>query len=244
MSEWFSELQTKFVNDFIVDQRYMYIVDGLKTTLIVTFFSTDSRSDYRCAGRRGPYQLQLHAGGEQRGLGGFLLKVADIVCRVYLTVIRGTPALVQLLIMYFIILSSPDISKTMVAVVTFGINSGAYVAEIFRSGILSVDAGQMEAGRSLGLGYVDTMTQIIMPQAIKNCLPALVNEMIALLKETSICGYIGLAELTRGGDIIRGVTFDALLPLIAVAIVYLIIVMFFTWIMSLLERRLRESDIR
>lgn len=244
MSEWFSELQTKFVNDFIVDQRYMYIVDGLKTTLIVTFLALilGLIIGALVAVVRTSYSSMREE--NKRGLGGFLLKVADIVCRVYLTVIRGTPALVQLLIMYFIILSSPDISKTMVAVVTFGINSGAYVAEIFRSGILSVDAGQMEAGRSLGLGYVDTMTQIIMPQAIKNCLPALVNEMIALLKETSICGYIGLAELTRGGDIIRGVTFDALLPLLAVAIVYLIIVMFFTWIMSLLERRLRESDIR
>ena len=244
MSEWFSELQTKFVNDFIVDQRYMYIVDGLKTTLIVTFLALilGLIIGALVAVVRTSYSSMREE--NKRGLGGFLLKVADIVCRVYLTVIRGTPALVQLLIMYFIILSSPDISKTMVAVVTFGINSGAYVAEIFRSGILSVDAGQMEAGRSLGLGYVDTMTQIIMPQAIKNCLPALVNEMIALLKETSICGYIGLAELTRGGDIIRGVTFEALLPLIAVAIVYLIIVMIFTWIMSLLERRLRESDIR
>ena len=244
MSEWFSELQTKFVNDFIVDQRYMYIVDGLKTTLIVTFLALilGLIIGALVAVVRTSYSSMREE--NKRGLGGFLLKVADIVCRVYLTVIRGTPALVQLLIMYFIILSSPDISKTMVAVVSFGINSGAYVAEIFRSGILSVDAGQMEAGRSLGLGYVDTMTQIIMQQAIKNCLPALVNEMIALLKETSICGYIGLAELTRGGDIIRGVTFDALLPLIAVAIVYLIIVMFFTWIMSLLERRLRESDIR
>ena len=244
MSEWFSELQTKFVNDFIVDQRYMYIVDGLKTTLIVTFLALilGLIIGALVAVVRTSYSSMREE--NKRGLGGFLLKVADIVCRVYLTVIRGTPALVQLLIMYFIILSSPDISKTMVAVVTFGINSGAYVAEIFRSGILSVDAGQMEAGRSLGLGYVDTMTQIIMPQAIKNCLPALVNEMIALLKETSICGYIGLAELTRGGDIIRGVTFDALLPLIAVAIVYLIIVMFFTWIMRFLERRLTESDIR
>ena len=132
----------------------------------------------------------------------------------------------------------------MVAVITFGINSGAYVAEIFRSGIMSVDQGQMEAGRSLGLGYADTMMQIIMPQAIKNCLPALVNEMITLLKETSICGYIGLNELTRGGDIIRGATFDALLPLLVVAVIYLAIVMFFTWVMSRLERRLRESDIR
>lgn len=244
MSEWFSELQGKFIEDFIVDQRYLYIVNGLKTTLLVTFMALilGLIVGALIAVIRTSYSQMREE--SRRGVGGFLLTIADVICRVYLTVIRGTPALVQLLIMYFIILSSPDISKTMVAIVTFGINSGAYVAEIFRSGILSIDAGQMEAGRSLGLGYVDTMTQIIMPQAIKNCLPALVNEIIALLKETSICGYIGLAELTRGGDIIRGVTFDAMLPLIVVAIVYLIIVMFFTWIMSLLERRLRESDIR
>ena len=180
----------------------------------------------------------------KRGLGGFLLKLADIICRIYLTVIRGTPVLVQLLLMFFVFLVSPNISKTVVAVTTFGINSGAYVAEIFRSGIMSIDKGQMEAGRSLGLGYLDTMIEIIMPQAIKNCLPALVNEIITLLKETSICGYIGLNELTRGGDIIRGVTFDALLPLMVVALIYLVIVMFFTWIMGRLERRLRESDLR
>ncbi|MBS6721754.1 MAG: amino acid ABC transporter permease [Clostridiales bacterium] len=244
VNAWFSDLQTKFVTDFIEDDRYLYIVDGLKTTLIVTFMAliVGLILGALVAVVRTSYSQMREE--SKRGVGGFLLKIADAVCRVYLTVIRGTPALVQLLIMYFIILSSPDISKTMVAIVTFGINSGAYVAEIFRSGILSIDVGQMEAGRSLGLGYVDTMTQIIMPQAIKNCLPALINEIIALLKETSICGYIGLAELTRGGDIIRGVTFDPLLPLIVVAIVYLIIVMFFTWIMSLVERRLRESDIR
>ena len=180
---------------------------------------------------------------QTKGLGGFLLKVANTICRLYLTIIRGTPTLVQLLLMFFVFLATSN-SKVMVAVITFGINSGAYVAEIFRSGIMSVDQGQMEAGRSLGLGYADTMMQIIMPQAIKNCLPALVNEMITLLKETSICGYIGLNELTRGGDIIRGITFDALLPLMVVAVIYLAIVMFFTWIMSKLERRLRESDIR
>lgn len=151
--------------------------------------------------------------------------------------------MVQLLIMFFIVLASSN-NKVMVAVITFGVNSGAYVAEIFRSGIMSVDKGQMEAGRSLGLGYTDTMLQIIMPQAIKNCLPALVNEMITLLKETSICGYIGLNELTRGGDIIRGITYDAMMPLLIVAVIYLVIVMFFTWLMGKLERRLRESDIR
>ena len=244
MSEWFSNLQTKFIFDFLEKQRYIYIVDGLKITLEVTFLALILGlilGAIVAVVRVTNDQLKEES---KRGLGGFLLKLADIICRIYLTVIRGTPVLVQLLLMFFVFLVSPNISKTVVAVTTFGINSGAYVAEIFRSGIMSIDKGQMEAGRSLGLGYLDTMIEIIMPQAIKNCLPALVNEIITLLKETSICGYIGLNELTRGGDIIRGVTFDALLTLMVVALIYLVIVMFFTWIMGRLERRLRESDLR
>ena len=135
-------------------------------------------------------------------------------------------------------------SKVAVAIIAFGINSGAYLAEIFRSGIMSIDKGQMEAGRSLGLSYVKTMQKIILPQAFKNTLPALINEIITLLKETSISGWIGLNDLTRGAEIIKGVTFEALLPLLAAALVYLIIVMIFTWIMGKIERRLRESDRR
>ena len=145
--------------------------------------------------------------------------------------------------MYFVIMVSAK-SKVMVAVVTFSINSGAYVAEIIRGGIMSIDKGQMEAGRSLGLNYVQTMTSTIIPQAMKACLPALVNELITLLKETSICGYIGLNELTRGGDIIRGTTFDALLPLFGVALIYLVLVLIISYFMSMLERRLRKSDNR
>jgi ABC-type amino acid transport system permease subunit len=178
-----------------------------------------------------------------KGPKGFLLKLANLICRLYITIIRGTPTLVQLLIMYFIILVSLR-SKVTVAVLTFGINSGAYVAEIFRGGIMAVDKGQMEAGRSLGLGYVSTMKDIILPQAFKSVLPSLVNELITLLKETSICGYIGLNELTRGGDIIRGTTFDALMPLFGVAIIYLVMVLFITYLMGILERRLRASDHR
>ena len=229
--------------DFVEKQRYIYIIDGLKVTLEVTFLALIMGlvlGALVAIIRTSHDQLKEE---QTKGVGGFLLKVANTICRLYLTIIRGTPTLIQLLLMFFVFLATSN-SKVMVAVITFGINSGAYVAEIFRSGIMSVDQGQMEAGRSLGLGYADTMMQIIMPQAIKNCLPALVNEMITLLKETSICGYIGLNELTRGGDIIRGATFDALLPLLVVAVIYLAIVMFFTWVMSRLERRLRESDIR
>lgn len=243
MTEWWNDLVAKFVLDFVEKERWRYITNGVVVTLQVTAASllmglaigilvAIVRTSHDQIGKK-----NLH------GFSGFLLRLLNKLCSIYLTVIRGTPMMVQLMIMYFVILASST-NKFLVAFLSFGINSGAYIAEIMRSGIMSIDKGQMEAGRSLGLGYVKTMQKIIMPQAIKNVLPALVNEMITLLKETSICGTIGLNELTRGGDIIRGVTYDAMLPLLAVAAIYLAIVMFFTWIMGLLERRLRESDIR
>ena len=170
------------------------------------------------------------------------LKILNAICKVYLTVIRGTPVVVQLMIIYFIIFGSVDISKVVVAIVAFGINSGAYVAEIFRSGIMSIDNGQFVAGRSLGFNYAQTMMYIVMPQAFKNVLPTLCNEFISLLKETSVSGYIALQDLTKGGDIIRSRTYDAFMPLIAVALIYLAMVMIFTKLVSLLERRLRNSD--
>ena len=241
--EFVIELKEKLIFDFIEKQRYLYIVNGLKVTALVTLLALilGLAIGVVVAVIRTAHDQVGEAG--RKGFAGFLLNLLNLICRVYLTIIRGTPAMVQLLLMYFVFLASST-NKVLVAVLTFGINSGAYVAEIFRSGIMSIDKGQMEAGRSLGLGYGKTMQKIILPQAIKNVLPALVNEMITLLKETSICGYIGLNDLTRGGDIIRGNTFDALPPLIAVAAIYLVIVMFFTWLMGRLERRLRESDNR
>lgn len=238
-----SNFAEKFVQDFITDNRWKFITKGLGITLKVTILSLIFGliigliiGIIRCA-----YDQQ--SANEKKGVKGLILKILNILCKIYVTVIRGTPTLVQLLIMYFIVLVSSN-SKVAVAVVTFSINSGAYVSEIIRGGILSIDKGQMEAGRSLGLSYVQTMTNAIIPQAMKACLPALVNELITLLKETSICGYIGLNELTRGGDIIRGTTFDALLPLFGVAIIYLVLVMIISSFMSILERRLRKSDIR
>ena len=171
-----------------------------------------------------------------------LVFTQNLFCKLYLTVIRGTPVVVQLLIIYFVIFGSSDISKTLVAVMAFGLNSGAYVAEIFRSGIMSIDNGQFEAGRSLGFNYVQTMLHIIMPQAFKNVLPALGNEFIVLLKETSVSGYIALQDLTKAGDIIRSRTYDAFMPLIAVALIYLAMVLIFTKLVNMLERRLRSSD--
>ena len=156
--------------------------------------------------------------------------------------IRGTPVVVQLLIIYFVIFASVSVDKIIVAVMAFGFNSGAYVAEIFRSGIMSIDNGQMEAGRSLGFTYSQTMFYIVMPQAFKNVLPALGNEFIVLLKETSVSGYIALQDLTKGGDIIRSQTYSAFMPLFAVALIYLVMVLIFTKLVNMLERRLRNSD--
>ena len=150
--------------------------------------------------------------------------------------------MIQLLIMYYVVFKAVNVDKVLVAVIAFAINSGAYVAEILRSGIMSVDQGQFEAGRSLGLSYHVTMIYIVLPQAIKNVLPALCNEFITLLKETSICGYIGLNDLTRGGDIIRSNTFDAFMPLVSVAVIYLIFVQLLTMGVAKMERSLRKNE--
>ena len=172
------------------------------------------------------------------------LIVPNILCRVYLTVIRGTPVIVQLLIIYFVIFASVPINKLFVAILAFGLNSAAYVAEIVRSGIMSIDNGQFEAGASLGFSYRRTMMLIVLPQAFKNVLPALANEFIVLLKETSVAGYIAINDLTKGGDQIRSDTYNAFLPLLAVAAIYLVIVMFLTYLVSRLERRLAKNDRR
>ena len=166
----------------------------------------------------------------------------DMLCRVYLTVIRGTPVLIQLMIIYFVVFGSMRIDKVLVSVLAFGINSGAYVAEIFRSGIMSIDNGQFEAGRSLGFNYRQTMFYIVTPQAFKNVLTALGNEFIVLLKETSVAGYIAIQELTKGADIIRSRTYNAYMPLLAAGAIYLVMVMIFTHFVQKLERRLRNSD--
>ena len=170
------------------------------------------------------------------------LKILNFICKVYLTVIRGTPMVVQLLITYFVIFGSVNIDKILVAVMAFGINSGAYVAEIVRSGIMSIDNGQLEAGRSLGLNYRQTMLYIIMPQAFKTVLPALANECIVLLKETSVAGYIAVQDLTKGGDIIRSQTYSAFMPLVTVALIYLVMVMILSNLVGRLERRLAKND--
>ncbi|MCI8428983.1 MAG: amino acid ABC transporter permease [Lachnospiraceae bacterium] len=225
--------QERFYLNFIKDDRWMYMLDGLKVTLEVTLFAT------LLGIMIGFIVAIIRSTHDRTGK----MKIMNALCQVYLTVIRGTPAVVQLLIMYFVIFGSvKGVSKVLVAVLAFGINSGAYVAEICRAGIMSIDIGQMEAGRSIGFSYAQTMWYIILPQAFKNVLPALGNEFIVLLKETSISGYIALQDLTKGGDIIRSRTYDAFMPLIGVALVYLVLVLGFTKLVSMLERRLNQSE--
>ena len=219
--------------NLIAENRWKYIANGLGVTLRITLFAVmiGIVLGFLVAVVRSTYE-KTHK-----------LKVLNLICQVYLTVIRGTPMVVQLLIMYYIVFVSVT-SKIMVASLAFGINSGAYVAEIIRGGILSIDNGQFEAGRSLGFNYPQTMIYIILPQAFKNVLPALANEFIVLLKETSVCGYIALQDLTKGGDIIRSQTYNAYVPLFTVALIYLVMVMIFTQLVKLLERRLRSSERR
>ena len=190
---------------------------------------------------RSTYEKNLEFFKRRKGIGYYLFLFANFLCKIYLTVIRGTPIVVQLLIAYFIIFASST-NGVMVASIAFGINSGAYVAEILRGGIMSIDNGQFEAGRSLGFNYIQTMVYIIIPQVFKTVLPTLLNEFIALLKETSVAGYVGIVDLTKGGDIIRGRTFSAFMPLLAVAAIYLILVMLLTYLVGKLERRLRKSE--
>ena len=230
----------KFQHNFIDDDRWRYLTDGLAVTLKVTFFAVllGIALGVVIAIIRSTYDKNKSS---MRGFGKFVLCLLNLICKVFLTIIRGTPVVVQLMIMYFIILVSST-NQVFVAVLAFGFNSAAYVAEIFRSGIMSIDEGQFEAGRSLGFNYVQTMRYIIIPQAFKNVLPALANEFIVLLKETSVAGYVGLVDLTKGGDIIRSRTYQAFMPLIGVAMIYLVMVMFFTWLVGILERRLRNSE--
>lgn len=227
----FEELKSQFILNFITDNRWLSLINGLAVTLKITFFAVilGFILGFGVAVVRNIYDNTKK------------LKFLNFLCNIYITVIRGTPVVVQLLIIYFVIFSSVRIDKSFAAILAFGINSGAYQAEIFRSGINSVPKGQMEAGRSLGFSYPQTMITIIMPQVIKNILPTLANEFIVLMKETSVAGYIALDDLTKAGDVIRSRTYSAMMPFLAVALLYLIMVMLFSYLVKLLERRLARS---
>ena len=243
MAEWLKELKEDFILCFVEGDRWEWVLDGLVNTLIITFWALiiGVIIGLLVAAVRSTYDKNGEDMKRRGGVGYYVLKFFNIVCTVYLTVIRGTPVVVQLMIMYFVIMASST-NGVLVATIAFGINSGAYVAEIFRGGIMSVDNGQFEAGRSLGFNYLQTMIYIIIPQAFKNALPTLCNEFIVLLKETSVAGYVGVMELTKAAELIRGRTFKAFMPLLAVAIIYLAMVMILTKLVTMLERRLRKSE--
>ncbi|MCI8632037.1 MAG: amino acid ABC transporter permease [Lachnospiraceae bacterium] len=221
-----------FYLNFIKDDRYLYLLKGLGNTLLITVLAA-------IMGIVLGFIVAIIRSSHDK-TGSF--KLVDPLCRLYLTVIRGTPTMIQLLIINFVVFGSANVNGIIVGAIAFGLNSGAYVAEIFRSGIMSVDQGQFEAGRSLGLNFTKTMRLIIMPQAFKNVLPALANEFITLLKETSIIGTIGMMDLTRGASIIQSRTYQPFMPLLAAALIYLALVLVMTKLVSRLERRLRSNE--
>lgn len=243
MSEWFSKFSRDFTKNFIKDDRWTWLVGGLGNTLKITAVALviGVALGMIVAAIRSSYDKNGAEMKKSGGIGYYVLAFFNFLCKVYLTVVRGTPVVVQLLICYFVIFVFMR-DGVPVAMLAFGLNSGAYVAEIFRGGIMSIDNGQFEAGRSLGFNYVQTMIYIVVPQVFKAVLPTLCNEFIVLLKETSVAGYVGIVDLTKAGERIRGVSFSAFMPLIAVALIYLAIVLLLTWLVSKLERRLRKSE--
>lgn len=241
--EFFNKLKDDFILNFVNDNRWRWLFDGLKNTLVITFFALllGLAIGIVIAIIRSTFDKNRE---EYRKKGGFFYAfwwLINALSNLYLTVVRGTPVVVQLLISYFIIFASSR-NSTAVAIFAFGLNSGAYVAEIIRGGIMSIDNGQFEAGRSLGFNYVQTMVYIIIPQVFKAVLPTLCNEFIVLIKETSVAGYVGIVDLTKAGERIRGVTFSAFMPLIAVALIYLAVVLILTQLVKILERNLRKNE--
>ena len=245
MAEWFAGFsawfQKEFTTAFLVENRWKYIWEGIQNTLVLTFWALilGLVLGVVVAAVRTTYDKQFRE--IKNPFAKIFLWIGNAISKIYLTVIRGTPVMVQILIIFFIIMADSR-NKMLCGVIAFGINSGAYVAEIVRGGIMSIDAGQNEAGRSLGLNYIQTMWYIVLPQAFKNILPSLANEFIVLLKETSIAVYVGVTDLTRGANVIRGVTYQDFMPLIGAAVIYLVMVMFFTWLVGILERSLRKNE--
>lgn len=236
---WLDWMAGRFYRAFLEADRWKLYLQGLGVTLEMTVIALALGLILGLV-----IAVVRTAHDQQRpGRRSFLLGIANVLCNIYTTVIRGTPMMVQLLIWSFVIFSTSR-NKVMVGFIGLGINSGAYVAEIIRGGLMSVDIGQSEAGRSLGLNYFDTMRFIVIPQAFKNILPSLGNEFITLFKDTSLVSAIGAAELTYHASRIGGRTFDYMPPLIGIAFMYLAIVIVFTWLQGKLERRLRESDRR
>lgn len=238
MNNFLAELYSDFYDTFIAENRWKLFTNGAKTTLTVTFFAL-------IIGIVLGFLIAIIRTSSdkigKRGVTSVIFKFLNMICKVYLTVIRGTPVLVQLMIIFYIIFGSSN-NRVLASIIAFGLNSAAYVAEIVRSGIQSIDKGQFEAGRSLGFNYPMTMWLIIIPQAFKNILPALANEFIVLIKETSVSAMVGLSDLTYGANLIRSRTYEAFFPLISVALIYLVMVMILQKGVTILERRLASSD--
>lgn len=227
LKDWGQQLYETFIEE----DRYMWLVEGLGNTLLITL---------------GALIIGVVLGAIIAVIKYFgedvpWLKPFAKLCSIYVTVIRGIPVVVLLIIFYYLVMASVD-NGVLVATLTFGLNSAAYMAELIRSGINAVDNGQMEASRSLGMSRLQAMRKIIFPQALKNILPAIGNEMIALLKETAVAGYVAVRDLTRGGTLIRNNTYDSFNPLIAVALIYLGMVVLLTWALGKLEKRLSKGD--
>ena len=237
MQAFFSDFASKFYAAFLFKDRWLQYVEGVGTTLLVT------AAALAMGIALGALVAMIRVGHAQQRPGHHnpLLGLINAVCKVYVTVIRGTPMMVQLLIMSMVIFKSSR-NFTMVGALTLGINSGAYVSEIIRGGLMAVDPGQMEAGRSLGLNYITTMMEIVVPQAIKSVLPALGNEFIILLKDTSLITVIGGKELLYAAQGIMNRTYEAMFPLLGTAAIYLVLVMLFSALLGKFERRLRQSD--
>lgn len=243
IGSFFVDLYQDFYHVMIEADRYKFITEGLKNTFIITLgaLAIGVLIGIVVAAIRTSYDKNKETLKVHGGFGYATLKTLNSICQFYVTVARGTPVVVQLMISYFIIFASAD-DGVPVAIFAFGINSGAYVAEIFRGGIMAVDNGQFEAGRSLGFNYFQTMFHIVIPQMFKAVLPTLCNEFIALLKETSVAGYVGVTDLTKAGNTIAGRTFSYFIPLISVAVIYLVAVIILSGLVGKLERRLRKSD--
>lgn len=242
IAEFFEGMGKGLYKMFIVEDRWQMVLSGLGTTLFITLCATiiGIILGFLVAIVRSTYQMNLK-GKKCRRFSDYVMKFFNFLTSIYVTVIRGTPVMVQIIIMFFIVFSSWQ-DGIFPAILTFGINSGAYVSEIMRSGIMSIDKGQFEASRSLGFNYSSTMINIILPQALKNVLPALGNEFIVLLKETSISIYVGVMELTTTGSLIQSRTYDMFTAYFVIAAIYLIIVVIISYLLKRFERRLRNSD--
>ena len=242
MPGWLQELLYSLYRVFIMNDNWRYFTNGLKVTALTTLGALLLGV---IIGVLVAVIRSAHDSRRSNAKPNIILNLANVICKLYLTIIRGTPMMVQLLIASFVIMTPRGQTETLIcAIITFGINSGAYVAEIVRSGIMSISAGQMEAGRSLGLNYSQTMRFIIIPQAVKNILPALGNELITLVKETSIVTTIGLNDVTKGAQIIVSNTYETMVAYVSLAVIYLVIVLVLTKLLGIFERRLRASDRR